>query len=104
MALVAAVGFSALAGIPITQMTGTVAFLLIGVGVDDMFVVVDLFRRTEKDGHSLQRRFAETMLLAGPSITLTTTTSVASLLMGALSVWNAVSWWCINAGECDRSS
>ena len=59
-------------------------FLVLGLGVDDMFVIVGTFLEIEqRKGRNtpIKELITETMVSVGPSITLTSVTNFAGFLM-----------------------
>ena len=50
-------GFAGFLGLPVTQMSFLAIFILLGVGIDDMFILVDAFEREGKGDHRVQGPF-----------------------------------------------
>jgi hypothetical protein len=63
-------------------------FLLLGVGVDDLFVIVTCWKNLNFGSNqvSLPEKMGQTLRRAGTSITVTTLTDVAAFLVGTLTV------------------
>ena len=72
-----------------------------GVGIDDMFVIMQCFNniesREENEGMSLPEKIALTMRRAGVAITLTSATDIAALLSAAFTIFPALHSVCITA-------
>ena len=73
-----------------------VPFLMIGIGVDDMFVILDCIERVSPTLTG-KKKLAAVLKLAGPSITLTSITNVFSFLMGSYTSIPALRILCIFA-------
>ncbi|XP_067134537.1 patched domain-containing protein 3-like [Centruroides vittatus] len=70
-----------------------VAFLLIGIGMDDSFVLLASWRRTNKED-SVKKRMGETFSEAGVSISVTSFTNFACFCVGFVSPYKAVRIFC----------
>lgn len=88
MAFVVACGFCSLLGISYGPVHTALPFLLLGIGVDDLFVIVTCWKNLNVGNNlvSLPEKMGQTMRRAGVSITITTLTDVAAFLVGALTV------------------
>jgi hypothetical protein len=87
-AVCAGFGLGSLAGVKFNPLILQVLpFLMLGMGVDDMFVVLQMAQEmlvklnADKEEHTAQRFVALTVARAGPSITLTTATNFMVFLM-----------------------
>lgn len=80
-----ATGFSfcALTGQPITALSQALPFILIGIGMDDSFVLIGAFYQTNEH-LELSERLRITGRLAGPSIFVTSLTDVVAFSLGSL--------------------
>merc|ERR1711968_118865 len=96
IAIYAAYGFQRLVGIPMTPVSNVLPFILLGVGVDDMFVLASAFDRA-RDEASVEKRVARTMSSAGLSITLTSLTDLTAFALGTATSLNALRWFCASA-------
>lgn len=88
LGLVTAYGLCVLLGFMYTQLHTVLPFLLLGIGVDDMFVIVQSFDNLEgaELSKTLARRFGLTMRHAGVAITITTVTDLVAFGLGASTV------------------
>jgi len=91
-------------GVPNNNLNGTITFILLGLGVDDAFVLFSEFVRAKKQardaGHTLS---SEDSIIAaakhgGISVFITSLTDVLAFLVGSMTVIPALSWFCTFAG------
>ncbi|XP_078600542.1 patched domain-containing protein 3-like [Branchiostoma floridae x Branchiostoma japonicum] len=97
MATGAAIGFCSLCGVVYGPIHSVMPFLLIGVGVDDMFVIVQAWENltpTERKKNK-QEAAAKAMKHAGVSITVTSITDLLAFGIGATSPIPALRSFCI---------
>ncbi|WKY12896.1 hypothetical protein Q1695_004034 [Nippostrongylus brasiliensis] len=83
-----------LLGFPFNSITLVMPFLIIGVGSDDVFIIIHAMRKTCKK-MPLEDQIAETMEEAGPSITVTSLTNILSFGIGILTPTPAISIFCL---------
>ena len=74
-------------------------FLLIGIGVDDMFVIVNAIDQTDNT-KSVRHRIIEGIMHAGPSITITSFTDALAFFFGSTTSLIALRSFCYFAGTC----
>jgi Patched family len=69
-------------------------FVLLGIGVDDLFVLVRSIEDiSAKDpDRSLEKRFRQALELGGMSITVTSLTNAAAFLFGSITSIPAIQW------------
>ncbi|GMI35690.1 hypothetical protein TeGR_g6422 [Tetraparma gracilis] len=96
LSLGVAFGICGYAGIPFTQMSMMCIFIIMGVGIDDMFIITDAFAR-EPRSLPLENRVANALGEVGPSITLTSVTDFLAFGIGAFIDLPAISYFCITA-------
>ncbi|CAB3398104.1 unnamed protein product [Caenorhabditis bovis] len=94
MAIGTTFGFMLLFGVPFNSITLVMPFLIIGVGCDDVFIIIHAMRKTDKT-KSLEHQIAETMEEAGPSITVTSATNILSFGIGILTPTPAIALFCL---------
>ena len=92
-------GISFLAGYKFSRMHGVLPFLILGLGVDDMFVIVNTVDQTP-DHLSAKERFRIGLTHAGPSITITSITDGISFFIGSISNSPALGSFCFFCGCC----
>ena len=71
-----------------SDMHTVLPFLILGLGVDDMFVIVQALENLKPKEKSLpvEQRVALTMKYAGVSITVTSLTDIGAFLIGSTTV------------------
>ena len=72
-------------------------FMLLGVGVDDMFVISSQVDQTDQRA-TIEERMGEAMAHAGSSITITSLTNAIALFLGCTTSLEAVRSFCVFAG------
>ena len=94
LSISAGLGLSLLIGIPFTTVTQVLPFILLGVGVDDLFLLVQSLEEVDATtpGLPLELRFRKTLNRGGMSITVTSLTNVAAFLFGSLTSIPAIRW------------
>ncbi|MCO5558414.1 hypothetical protein L7F22_011995 [Adiantum nelumboides] len=106
-AVVSGFGLTAAVGIKLTPLAGSVVpFLALGLGIDDVFVLVTILRNFLKDPRiqSLsnstipEHEMSLTAALAGPSVVLTTFSVLASFFISSVSRLPIVRWFCWQMG------
>lgn len=97
MAFVCGVGVCSLLGISYGPVHTSLPFLLMGLGVDDIFVMMACWRKLQtqleplKDVDSIAHRLGLMLKLAGASITVTSFTDIVAFLVGSITV-SSHSW------------
>ena len=74
-------------------------FLLIGIGVDDMFVICNAIDQTDLHATAAER-VRKAMQHAGPSITITSLTNSLAFAFGGLNSLTALRSFCVFAAVC----
>lgn len=74
-------------------------FLLMGLGVDDIFVIMSAFRRVPND-RPLPERIATCLQHAGASITVTSLTDILAFLVGGTTILPSLQSFCLFASIC----
>ncbi|KAB7493852.1 Patched domain-containing protein 3, partial [Armadillidium nasatum] len=98
MATATAFGTLMYIGIPFISINKIIPFLMIGIGIDDMFVVLASWRRT-KIQDPITKRLSETYSDAGVSITITSLTNMLSFSVGITTPILGVQIFCIYTGR-----
>ena len=82
-----------------TSIHNLIPFLLLGVGVDDMFVLCNAIDQTPLH-YTAEKRIQEAVKHAGPSITITSFTNALAFYFGSMTSLIAVRSFCIFATVC----
>ncbi len=84
MGIMSSYGLCGAAGLPFTNMNSIMPFLLLGIGIDDMFVIVQSFDNLKGEELTLPllKRFGITMKHAGVAITITSVTDLLAFGVG----------------------
>ena len=93
---IAGYGTCMLIGIPFTVLQQILPFILVGIGIDDAFVISGAFDAIDPS-LSIPDRIEKAIQRVGVSITLTKVTSIASFLLGATCVFPSVQFFCVYA-------
>eukprot|EP00747_Dinoflagellata_sp_TGD_P222405 gnl/TRDRNA2_/TRDRNA2_94111_c0_seq1.p1 gnl/TRDRNA2_/TRDRNA2_94111_c0~~gnl/TRDRNA2_/TRDRNA2_94111_c0_seq1.p1 ORF type:complete len:893 (-),score=185.54 gnl/TRDRNA2_/TRDRNA2_94111_c0_seq1:209-2551(-) len=94
---IAGYGLASAGGVPFTSLQQILPFILVGIGIDDAFIIVSAFDRTDTS-KPVEERVRDAMLLEGMSITLTSVTDIIAFLCGSTASFPAVSSFCVYAG------
>eukprot|EP00753_Platysulcus_tardus_P010713 PLAT2988.1.p1 GENE.PLAT2988.1~~PLAT2988.1.p1 ORF type:complete len:963 (+),score=426.36 PLAT2988.1:284-2890(+) len=89
------IGLSSVLGVPFTSVTQIVPFLALGIGVDDMFILVNAFDATDPR-KPMEKRMEKAMSSAGAAITMTSITNCLAFAIGATTQLPAIRYYCIN--------
>lgn len=94
------IGFGAYLGLKNNNLNSNIPFLLLGLGVDDAFVLSAEFFRAQKEnpGASIEERVTLAAKYGGVSILITSVTDALAFLIGSSTVLPALSWFCVFAG------
>ena len=99
MGILAGIGISVLLGVPFISLVGVVPFLVVSIGIDDMFIIVDEFDRQSKSNIPVNRvSFA--LSKVGATITMTTVTDIIAFIASATSSFPAIRYFCIYTALC----
>ncbi|XP_053400140.1 patched domain-containing protein 3-like isoform X2 [Mercenaria mercenaria] len=97
LAIVAGLGLCAAAGVTFVSIVGVMPFLIIGIGIDDMFILLSGLSEAQTK-FSVGDKMAETLRIAGVGITITSLTDLIAFMAGAGSTFVAVRNFCIYTG------
>ena len=88
-------GLSMLAGVPFISLVGVLPFLVIGIGIDDMFIIVDELDR-RKPQHVVDT-VKVVMSKSGATVTMTTLTDLVAFAVSTSTSFPAIKYFCIYA-------
>nr|CDJ96693.1 Patched domain containing protein [Haemonchus contortus] len=94
LSLVASFGHLFWMGFEFLPIVTVVPFLILAIGVDDVFIFIHCFHLTN-DKLSVRKRIAETLADAGPSISITSLTNLLSFGIGIFTSTPAIYTFCL---------
>ncbi|CAL4066460.1 unnamed protein product [Meganyctiphanes norvegica] len=97
MAVFASFGFLIYLGVEFIGINMAAPFLMLGIGIDDTFVMLAAWRRTKLQD-SVPERMAQTYSDAAVSITITSITDMISFFIGAITPFPCVQIFCLYTG------
>ncbi|XP_062377856.1 patched domain-containing protein 3-like [Sardina pilchardus] len=97
LAVLSSFGLLLFCGMPFVMTVATAPFLILGIGVDDMFIMISCWQKT-KVKTEVEDRMAETYKEAAVSITITTLTNVLAFYIGLLTPFGSVQSFCMYTG------
>lgn len=88
MAFVCAVGICSVLGVSYGPVHTSLPFLMMGLGVDDIFVMMACWRQTQVDHYqkSIPEKMALMLQHSGAAVTVTSFTDVVAFAIGATTV------------------
>eukprot|EP00095_Tigriopus_kingsejongensis_P005354 maker-scaffold34_size539781-snap-gene-1.9 protein:Tk05354 transcript:maker-scaffold34_size539781-snap-gene-1.9-mRNA-1 annotation:"hypothetical protein DAPPUDRAFT_306990" len=97
MGLGIAFGVTSALGMPYTPIHGILPFLALGIGIDDMFVIVQCWYNLspEEQQRTLPEKIGLTMKHAGVAITVTSLTDVFAFGVGAVTILPGLQAFCV---------
>jgi len=97
MGLAIAIGLSSMLGYAYTPMHAMLPFLCLGIGIDDMFVIVQCWSNLRMDAStSIQEKMGLALQHAGVSITVTSLTDIFAFGVGAISIMPGLESFCVS--------
>ncbi|XP_063708133.1 patched domain-containing protein 3-like [Culicoides brevitarsis] len=102
MGFIAGCGICSLLGVSYGPVHTSLPFLLMGLGVDDIFVMMACWRKIQVTNadKSKEERFGLMLQHAGASITVTSITDIVAFLVGGLTILPSLQSFCIYAAVC----
>ncbi|KAL5012468.1 hypothetical protein ScPMuIL_011019 [Solemya velum] len=96
LAILGAFGLCTACGVPFISIVGVTPFLVVGIGVDDMFILLSVVSGIRYV--KIESRVARMMRTSGMGITITSLTDLFGLLIGSASSFPAIQYFCIYTG------
>ncbi|XP_070564014.1 patched domain-containing protein 3-like [Ptychodera flava] len=97
MAILSAMGLLGFCKVDFINAVASMPFLILGIGVDNMFIMIAAWRRSPAY-MSVEDRMAQTFKEAAMSITITSVTDVLAFCVGAISDFPGVRIFCLYTG------
>lgn len=84
-------------GLMFTQLHNVLPFLMLGIGIDDMFVLVQCYENlsVEEKKEDIAKRFGKTLSYAGMAVSVTSVTNIVAFALGATTVIPALRSFCL---------
>lgn len=96
LGILAGFGFAMLVQTPFISIVGALPFLIVGIGIDDMFIIVDELDRVGPQ-YSVVDTIKIVMANAGPTITMTTMTDLVAFAVSTWSQLPSIQYFCLYA-------
>ncbi|XP_060064748.1 patched domain-containing protein 3-like [Ylistrum balloti] len=97
LGILASFGLVSACGVEFVDIVGVMPFLILGIGIDDMFILLAGLAEAPLY-ETPPKRVAETMRTSGVAITITSLTDIIAFAVGASSVFPGVRNFCIYTG------
>ncbi|XP_063444033.1 patched domain-containing protein 3-like isoform X2 [Mytilus trossulus] len=97
LSILGALGLGSALQVEFVNIVGVMPFLIIGIGVDDMFILMSGLASAPKD-KSAEERVGRTIQSSGVAITITSLTNVTAFAAGMLSTFQSVRNFCFYTG------
>ncbi|NWW16878.1 PTHD3 protein, partial [Falcunculus frontatus] len=100
LAVLSSFGLMLFCGVPFVVTVANAPFLILGVGVDDMFIMIASWEQSsrKKEKCSVKSLLAETYAEAALSVTITTLTDVLAFFIGTWTAFPSVRSFCLYTG------
>ncbi|XP_056012125.1 patched domain-containing protein 3-like [Ostrea edulis] len=99
LAIASSFGFASAIGIEFTNIVGVMPFLVVGIGIDDMFILMSgMADAPPLSKSSIMERVVFMMQKSGIAITITSLTDLLAFVIGATSVFKSIRNFCIYTG------
>ncbi|OWF51348.1 patched domain-containing protein 3-like [Mizuhopecten yessoensis] len=97
IAILGGFGLVSAVGVKFVSIVGTLPFLIIGIGLDDMFILMSCLADCPVKG-TIEEKLKETMRTGGVAITITSITDFLAFAIGASASFISVRNFCLYAG------
>ncbi|KAM4689070.1 patched domain-containing protein 3-like [Discoglossus pictus] len=97
LAILTSFGLLLYCGVPFTITVANAPFIILGAGVDDVFIIISCWQQT-KVKSTVEERMADTYQEAAVSITITTLTDVLAFYLGIMTHFPSVQSFCAYTG------
>ncbi|KAM6210808.1 patched domain-containing protein 3 [Sarcoramphus papa] len=100
LAVLSSFGLVLFCGVPFVVTVANAPFLILGVGVDDMFIMIASWEKSlrKKEKSGVKSLLAETYAEAALSVTITTLTDVLAFFIGTWTAFPSVRSFCLYTG------
>ncbi|KFV18584.1 Patched domain-containing protein 3, partial [Tauraco erythrolophus] len=100
LAVLSSFGLMLFCGVPFVVTVANAPFLILGVGVDDMFIMIASWEQSSRkeEKSDVKSRLAKTYTEAALSVTITTLTDVLAFFIGTWTAFPSVRSFCLYTG------
>ena len=92
-------GFLMFAGVPFVSMVGVLPFLVVSIGIDDVFIMLHELNSMVRQNIPAMYMLSGTMARSGPTITMTTLTDLVAFAVSCRSIFPAIRFFCAYAAS-----
>jgi len=96
LGILAGFGFAMWCRVPFVSMVGVLPFLILGIGIDDMFILVDELDR-QQTSLTVVETVKEVMSRSGATVTMTTVTDLVAFAVSTSTNFPAIRYFCVYA-------
>jgi len=96
LSIIAGYGLMFCIGIPLTSLTYLFPYAMLGFGLDDTFIIMGSFQRTDRR-KDIEERIQVTIDEVGMSIAVSKLTTIVAYFLGSTSAMPGVRWFCLYA-------
>ncbi|XP_078373186.1 patched domain-containing protein 3-like isoform X2 [Oculina patagonica] len=96
LGILAGFGVAMWCRVPFVSMVGVLPFLVLGIGIDDMFIIVDELDRQPRE-LSMTKTIKAVMKRSGATVTMTTVTDLVAFAVSTSTSFPAIKYFCIYA-------
>ncbi|XP_077994624.1 patched domain-containing protein 3-like [Glandiceps talaboti] len=97
LAVISSLGLCSYCGLPFINVVASMPFLILGIGVDDMFIMIAAWRQTPPND-PVEERMGKAFKEAAASITITSITDFLAFCIGAITFFPSVRIFCFYTG------
>ncbi|XP_038057470.1 patched domain-containing protein 3-like isoform X2 [Patiria miniata] len=97
LAIASSMGLLSYCGLPFNEVSASMPFLAIGIGIDDMFIMLAAWRKTSIK-LPVEERLGQTYAEAAVSITITSITDALAFGIGSITTLPAIRVFCLYSG------
>ena len=97
LGITASLGVLMLVGVPFVSMVGILPFLVVSIGIDDVFIILHELNEMVHQNIPAMHMLTGTMARSGPTITMTTLTDLVAFAVSCRSIFPAIRIFCTYA-------
>lgn len=98
LSMVPAAGIASACGVKFMNSVGVMPFLIIGIGINDMFIIMSGHAQTIGQELSVEERMDRTLRTSGLAITITSLTDLLTFFIGYTSSFRTIQNFCVYTG------